>query len=48
MMNRVITILAFCLLFTAATFAQTDQYGKTDTLYADVEKIGEDSWTITI
>ena len=48
MMNRVIMIVAFCLLFAAVSNAQTDKYGKTDTLYADVEKIGEDSWTITI
>ena len=48
MMNRVMTIVAFCLLFTAASNAQKDNYGKTDTLYADIEKIGEDSWTIII
>ena len=48
MMNRVITIVAFCLLFTTVSNAQTDNYGKTDTLYADVEKTGESSWTITI
>ncbi len=48
MMNRVLMIAAFCLLFAAVSNAQTDKYGKTDTLYADVEKIGEDSWTITI
>ncbi|MCH7689627.1 MAG: hypothetical protein IIA17_01105 [candidate division Zixibacteria bacterium] len=48
MMNRVITIVTFCLLLTAVSNAQTDNYGKTDTLYADVEKIGESSWTITI
>ena len=48
MMNRVITIVTFCLLLTAVSNAQTDNYGKKDTLYADVEKIGESSWTITI
>ena len=48
MMNRVITIVTFCLLLAAVSSAQTDHYGKTDTLYADVEKTGEDSWTITI
>ena len=47
-MNRVITIVTLCFLLPAVSYAQTDKYGKTDTLYADVEKIGENSWTITI
>ena len=48
MMNRVLMIAALCLVFAAVSNAQIDKYGKTDTLYADVEKISEDSWTITI
>lgn len=41
--------IAFCLLLLPAQLmAQTDNYGVTDTLYADLAKIDDLNWSITI
>ena len=40
--------LLFLLLVPVAAMAQTDKYGKTDTVYADVEKVNETCWKISI
>jgi len=42
-----ISLLLFFILPVAA-LAQTDKYGKTDTVYADVEKVNENTWKVSI
>ncbi len=36
------------LILIPAAFGQTDRYGKTDTLYADIERLNENTFTVTI
>ena len=47
-MKRLIMITAACLFLAGVASAQIDNYGKTDTIYADVEKLNDQTWTITI
>lgn len=42
-------LLALSLILSAAAVsAQTDQFGMTDTLYADVAKIDDFNWSVTV
>ncbi len=41
-----VTLLVAVAAITAS--AQTDPFGKTDTVYAEVAKISENTWTITV
>ena len=36
------------LLIPVAALAQIDKYGKADTVYADIEKLNPNTWTVTI
>ena len=47
---RVLIKSAFLLLclIPVAALAQTDKYGKTDTIYADIERLNENTFTVTI
>ncbi len=36
------------LLVPVAALAQTDRYGKADTIYADVEKLNETTWKVSL
>ncbi len=52
-MKRLRTILLLLLLSSvvilpAVAAAQVDAFGKTDTVYAEMEKVSSNSWTITI
>lgn len=42
------SVLALLTLAPLTTLAQTDKYGKTDTIYADVEKLNETNWKVSI
>ncbi len=42
------TSVALVLLFAAVGSAQVDAFGKTDTLYADVAKVNDQVWTVTV
>ncbi|MGH8015556.1 MAG: hypothetical protein ACREBV_05150 [Candidatus Zixiibacteriota bacterium] len=41
-------VLPALLILPLAALAQTDRYGKADTIYADVEKVNETTWKISI
>ncbi|MBN1212351.1 MAG: hypothetical protein JXA92_07215 [candidate division Zixibacteria bacterium] len=43
-----ILILAFIFLLPLSALAQVDSLGKTDTLYADIAKLNETTWTVTL
>ena len=38
----------FALMLTAGAFAQTDVFGKTDTVYAELNQVNDKMWTITV
>jgi hypothetical protein len=42
------TLLPALLILPVIACGQTDKYGKADTIYADVEKINETSWKISV
>ncbi len=41
-------VLLVMFLVPVAALAQTDKYGKADTIYADVEKLNVTTWKVTI
>lgn len=47
-MIRTLTIFAALLLMALPALAQKDKVGKLDTLYADVAKVNDFIWTITV
>ncbi len=42
------TAIALVLMLAAVGSAQTDVFGKVDTLYADVAKVNDQVWTVTV
>jgi hypothetical protein len=43
-----ILILTAVLILPLSAFAQVDSLGKTDTLYADIAKLNDANWTVTL
>ena len=43
-----ILILAAILILPLSALAQVDSLGKTDTLYADISKLNETNWSVTL
>ena len=41
-------VLTLLSLAPMAVFAQSDKYGKPDTIYADVEKVNETTWKVSV
>ena len=44
----IMSALLLLSLVPVAALAQTDKYGKPDTLYADIERLNENTFTVTI
>ncbi|MEW5993102.1 MAG: hypothetical protein AB1744_01740 [Candidatus Zixiibacteriota bacterium] len=49
-MKQALTALIFCTgcLLPLAASAQVDYFGKADTLYADIARINDKQWTVTV
>jgi len=48
LIKTILIVLAALSVMSAAGFAQVDHMGKTDTVFADLTKISDNSWSITI
>lgn len=49
MNTKIMTLAALLLLILPiSVLSQTDNYGKTDTVYADIEKLDANTWTVSI
>ncbi len=45
---KLLTLLIILAVAPLTVLAQTDKFGKVDTVYADIAKINDKSWTVTI
>jgi hypothetical protein len=45
---KLLTLAIALMVVPITAFSQTDKFGKTDTVYADVAKLNDSVWTITV